>query len=130
MICWEKSPVAAIITEKSYRELLQQNQVHPIVGACVIASWAYGLIRDTGAILLDRVPDQRLAGAIRATIESDGSTLSDLHLWRLGPGHLGAILSVRPRESRTARYFRQKIAHFRSLSHVTIEIDDRSNDLR
>ena len=29
MFYWAKSPVVTIITEKSYRELLQQNQVHP-----------------------------------------------------------------------------------------------------
>jgi len=46
-----------------------------IVGACVIASWSYGLIRDTGAILLDRIPDRRLAEDLRTTIESDGSKL-------------------------------------------------------
>ena len=57
-----------------------------IIGACVIASWSYGLIRDTGAILLDRIPDRRLAEDLRTTIESDGSRLADLHLWRLGPG--------------------------------------------
>lgn len=51
-----------------------------IIGACVIARWSYGLIRGTGAILLDRVPDDRLAQEVRATIESDGSTLTDLHL--------------------------------------------------
>ena len=32
-----------------------------IVGAVVIASWSYGLIRDTGAILLDMNPDRRMA---------------------------------------------------------------------
>ena len=93
-----------------------------IIGACVIASWSYGLIRDTGAILLDRIPDPRLARALRQTIESDGSTLTDLHLWRLGPGHLGAIVSVCPKEPRTADYYRAKLAHYGSLSHVTIEI--------
>jgi cation diffusion facilitator family transporter len=93
-----------------------------IVGACVIASWSYGLIRDTGAILLDRIPDSRLAQALRTTIESDGSTLADLHLWRLGPGHLGAIVSVCPRDGRTADYYRAKLARFPALSHVTIEI--------
>ncbi len=46
-----------------------------IIGACVIASWSYGLIRDTGAILLDRIPDSRLANEVRKLIESDGSTL-------------------------------------------------------
>jgi cation diffusion facilitator family transporter len=93
-----------------------------IVGACVIASWSYGLIRDTGAILLDRVPDKRLANALKRTIESDGSTLTDLHLWRLGPGHLGAIVSVCPTELRTADYYRAKLARYPSLSHLTIEI--------
>jgi cation diffusion facilitator family transporter len=93
-----------------------------IIGACVIASWSFGLIRDTGAILLDRIPDSRLANDVRNLIESDGSTLADLHLWRLGPGHLGAIVSVCPREGRTADYYRAKLARYRSLSHVTIEI--------
>jgi cation diffusion facilitator family transporter len=95
-----------------------------IVGACVIASWSYGLIRDTGAILLDRIPDRRLASDLRRTIESDGSKLADLHLWRLGPGHLGAILSVCPQERRSAGYYREKLARFSSLSHLTIEIQE------
>ena len=93
-----------------------------IVGACVIASWSFGLIRDTGAILLDRIPDSRLAQNLRTTIESDGSTLADLHLWRLGPGHLGAIVSVCPKNGRSADYYRAKLARYPALSHVTIEI--------
>jgi cation diffusion facilitator family transporter len=93
-----------------------------IIGASVIASWSYGLIRDTGAILLDRIPDSRLAKELRTMLESDGSTLADLHLWRLGPGHLGAIVSVCPKEGRSLDYYRAKLAQYRSLSHVTIEI--------
>lgn len=93
-----------------------------IIGACVIAAWSYGLIRDTGAILLDRIPDGRLAQNLRTTIESDGSTLTDLHLWRLGPGHLGAIVSVCPKGGRSADYYRAKLARYPALSHVTIEI--------
>jgi cation diffusion facilitator family transporter len=95
-----------------------------IIGACVISSWSFGLIRDTGAILLDRIPDSRLAKDLRMTIESDGSTLADLHLWRLGPGHLGAIVSVCPAEHRSTAYYRARLARFRSLSHVTIEIQN------
>jgi Co/Zn/Cd efflux system component len=60
-----------------------------IIGACVIASWSYGLIRDTGAILLDMIPDRSIASKLRQAIEADGDQLADLHLWRLGPGHLG-----------------------------------------
>ncbi len=93
-----------------------------IAGACVIASWSYGLIRDTGAILLDMNPDQRLANSLRQTIEGEGDRLSDLHLWRLGPGHLGAIVCVDTNETRGADYYRAKLARFRSLSHLTIEV--------
>jgi cation diffusion facilitator family transporter len=93
-----------------------------IIGACVIASWSYGLIRDTGAILLDMNPDRRMADNLRHAIESDGDKLTDLHLWRLGPGHLGAIVSGSTKAPRAADYYRAKLARFHSLSHLTIEI--------
>jgi cation diffusion facilitator family transporter len=93
-----------------------------IVGAAVIASWSYGLIRDTGAILLDMNPDRGMAERVRATIERDGDRLEDLHLWRLGPGHLGAILSVVTTKPRDADHYRRLLHHFRNLSHVTVEV--------
>jgi cation diffusion facilitator family transporter len=93
-----------------------------IVGACVIASWSAGLIRDTGAILLDMNPDRRMAERLRQTIESEGDELADLHLWRLGPGHLGAIVSIGTRAGRGSDYYRAKLARFRSLSHLTVEV--------
>src|ERR1700758_4670293 len=73
---------------------LWMDPVAGIIGACVIASWSYGLIRDTGGILLDMNPDRRMADNLRQAIEGEGDEVADLHLWRLGPGHLGAILSV------------------------------------
>ena len=93
-----------------------------LVGAAVIASWSYGLIRDTGAILLDMNPDRGMAERVRATIERDGDRLEDLHLWRLGPGHLGAILSVVTTKPRDAGHYRRLLSHFRNLSHVTVEV--------
>ena len=93
-----------------------------IVGAFVIASWSFGLIRDTGAILLDMTADRRMADNLRHTIEGEGDQLADLHLWRLGPGHLGAIVSVITPSQRGEDYYRAKIARFRSLSHLTIEV--------
>jgi cation diffusion facilitator family transporter len=93
-----------------------------IVGAIVIASWSYGLIRDTGAVLLDMNPDRSMAERLRQAIEADGDRVADLHLWRLGPGHLGAILAVRTAKARDAEHFRTKLARFRTLSHLTIEV--------
>jgi cation diffusion facilitator family transporter len=93
-----------------------------IIGACVIASWSYGLIRDTGAILLDMNPDKAMANRLREQIEADGDKLADLHLWRLGPGHLGAIVSIVTSEGRDAEHYRARLARFKSLSHLTIEV--------
>jgi cation diffusion facilitator family transporter len=96
-----------------------------IIGACVIASWSYGLTRDTGAILLDMNPDQAMAGKLREALEAEGDTLADLHLWRLGPGHLGAIISVITSEGRDADYYRRRLARFKSLSHLTVEVSHK-----
>jgi cation diffusion facilitator family transporter len=93
-----------------------------IVGACVIASWSYGLIRDTGAVLLDVNPDKPMAEKLRRVIEGEGDQIADLHLWRLGPGHLGAIISVITKQSRGPGYYRARLAAFPSLSHLTIEV--------
>ena len=93
-----------------------------MVGAAVIASWAYGLIRDTGGILLDMTPDRAVEQGIRSTVQDDGDTLTDLHLWRLGPGHLGAIVAVRTGQARDGNYYRSRLARFSSLSHVTVEV--------
>ncbi len=93
-----------------------------IVGAFVIASWSIALIRDTSAVLLDMNPDRHMADNLRRAIEAEGDRLADLHLWRLGPGHLGAIVSVVTPTGRSEADYRAKLARFRSLSHLTIEV--------
>jgi cation diffusion facilitator family transporter len=93
-----------------------------LVGAVVIAAWAYSLVRDTGAILLDMNPDRNMAERMRAIIETDGDQLTDLHLWRLGPGHLGAILSVATQRQRGPEYYQSLLSRFRALSHVTVQV--------
>ncbi len=93
-----------------------------IVGAVVIANWAYGLVRDAGAVLLDMNPDARTTQAIRRAVEGDGDRLADLHLWRLGPGHFGAIVSVVTGEPRDAAFYRTRLASVPALSHLTIEV--------
>jgi cation diffusion facilitator family transporter len=104
------------------------DPVAGIIGAIVIASWSYGLIRDTGAILLDMNPDSGMANKLREEVEADGDKLADLHLWRLGPGHLGAIVSVVTSKGRDADYYRARLARFKSLSHLTIEISQKILD--
>jgi cation diffusion facilitator family transporter len=92
------------------------------IGALVIANWSFGLLRDTGSILLDRTPDPRMAEKVRMVVESEGDRVTDLHLWRLGPGHLGAIVSVATSGKHEAAHYRERLAKFADLSHVTVEV--------
>jgi len=68
------------------------------------------------------MPDHTMAERMRAIIENDGDRLTDLHLWRLGPGHLGAIISVATSEQRGPDYYQALLGRFRALSHVTVEV--------
>jgi Co/Zn/Cd efflux system component len=63
---------------------------------------------------------------IRQAVEANGDQLADLHLWRLGPGHLGAIISVITTQAREADYYRARLTRFRSLSHLTVEVFHKS----
>jgi cation diffusion facilitator family transporter len=93
-----------------------------LIGALVIANGSYGLLRDTGGILLDISPDPTMTEKLRSTIERAGDRLIDLHLWRLGPGHLGAVISVVTGNNRDAAFYRSRLSTFTSLSHVTVEV--------
>ena len=99
------------------------DPVMGIVGALVIANWSFGLVRDTGAILLDMNPDRPLSRDISALVAAQGDQVCDLHLWRLGPGHLGAIVGVRSRDAaHDASYYQRLFERFGALSHVTVEV--------
>ena len=101
---------------------LWMDPVAGLIGAVVIANWSFGLLRDTGGILLDRSPDAALEEKVRTLIESDEDRVTDLHLWRLGPGHLGAIVSIATTTAHDVAHYRQKLATFADLSHLTVEI--------
>ena len=93
-----------------------------VVGACVIASWSYGLIRDAGAVLLDVVPDQGTASDIRRRLEIDGDRVSDLHLWQIGPGHRAAVVSIVTDRPQPPSVYKSRLSAVRGLSHVSVEV--------
>jgi cation diffusion facilitator family transporter len=97
-----------------------------LIGAAVIVSWSFSLIRDTGAVLLDVNPEPRLAETLRKLVEADGDALLDCHIWRLGPGHLGAILSIATTSAREASDYRAVIAGHCDFSHLTIEVERKA----
>jgi cation diffusion facilitator family transporter len=116
--------ILAIIGLLAGRELgwIWMDPVMGIVGACVIANWSWGLIHAAGATLLDLIPDETLAGKMRARLESGDDRVADLHLWRIGPGHCAAVVSIVSNAPTSLDAYKTRLADLPGLSHVTIEV--------
>jgi len=94
-----------------------------LIATVVILSWSWTLVRSAGAILIDACPDPALARRIASRLEQKGDRVSDLHLWRVGPGHLAAIVSVVSDDPRSPRQYKRRLAGLPGLSHVTVEVE-------
>lgn len=93
-----------------------------IVGAALIAVWALGLMRTTSAVLLDALPSEETAAAVRRVLEIDDDRVADLHLWQLGPGHIGAIVSIVTHDPRPPEHYKALLSAIPHLSHTTVEV--------
>jgi cation diffusion facilitator family transporter len=94
-----------------------------IVGSIVIAVWAIGLIRDSGAVLLDVRADRKLEVVIRDRLETNGDRVTDLHLWQVGPGHRAVVISVISDNPLPPATYKRRLRGLRGLSHVTVEVE-------
>jgi len=114
--------IAGLVLAKLYG-WLWMDPLAGIIGAVVIGNWSVTLIRDTAGVLLDVCPDEVTREKVRRTIEVDGDRVVDLHLWRLGPGHLAAVLAIATTKPRDAMFYREQLRSFDCLSHVTVEVN-------
>jgi cation diffusion facilitator family transporter len=94
-----------------------------LVGATVIASWAFSLVRAAGKVLLDAEPDRDLTQRIRSRIEIDGDRLCDLHVWQVGPGHIAVVASVVSERPQAPAVYKQRLEGLAGLCHVTVEVN-------
>lgn len=94
-----------------------------IVGSVVIARWSYGLLGETSRVLLDAEAAPERQAEIRQAIESNADNrVVDLHLWRVGPKHLAAMVSVVCHEPREPDHYKELLASFPDLAHITVEV--------
>lgn len=76
------------------------------------------------ALVLDRTPqDEDLPQEIRAAIESESDRIADLHVWRVGPGHHTAIVSVVSSDPQAPSHYKSRLARIHEFSHVTVEVE-------
>jgi cation diffusion facilitator family transporter len=93
-----------------------------IFGAAVIAHWSIGLLRSSGAMLLDAVTDPRLSAMIKERLEVGTDRVTDLHLWRVGPGHAAVIAAIVADVPESPERYKARLSGLEGLSHVTIEV--------
>jgi cation diffusion facilitator family transporter len=114
--------IAALVTAM-YTRWIWVDPAVGIIGSAVIGSWAFGLIRDSGAVLLDVSVDKNLEAIIRDRLETKGDRVTDLHLWQVGPGHRAAVISVVSDDPLPPATYKRRLKGLRGLSHVTIEVE-------
>lgn len=93
-----------------------------VVGAVVIGHWSLGLLRSSGAVLLDAAVDPRLIDEIRTRLEHGADRLSDLHVWRVGPGHVAVIAAIASDRPESPARYKARLEGLAGVSHVTIEV--------
>lgn len=95
-----------------------------IVGSVVIGRWSLGLLRDTSGVLLDAEVSAARRDAIRAVIEADPDNgVADLHVWRVGPKHYAAIVSVVSHTPKEPEHYKNLLSGHADLAHVTVEVN-------
>lgn len=114
--------IAALVIAM-YSHATWADPVVGIVGSVVIGSWALGLIRASGAVLLDVSLDKDLEGVIRSRMETRGDRVTDLHVWQIGPGHRAAVISVISDNPLPPTTYKKRLRGLRDLRHVTVEVE-------
>lgn len=101
------------------------DPVMGIIGAVLVAVWAYGLLRDTGRVLLDAEMDNPVVAEIREVISASPTkaTITDLHVWRVGKGMYACIVSLVTANEATPDYFKRQLSIHEELVHVTVEVN-------
>jgi len=112
--------IAALLAGR-YLGWVWLDPVMGIVGAIVIARWAWSLMGVTAGVLLDQT-DEHVAAEIRERVEQPGdATITDLHVWQVGPGVHAAIVSVVGQPTADAESIRLRLKPVHEVSHLTVE---------
>lgn len=122
--------IAALVIGKFYGMIWLDPAVG-LLGAVIIARWSWGLLHTTSRILLDAEADHVLAGKIRRTVEADnGDKVADLHLWRVGPHHFAATVSIITDRGISPGAYRKSLKQLEGLVHVTVEVHPCTENCR
>ena len=100
------------------------DPVMGLVGAALVSVWAWGLLRDSGRILLDAEMDSPVVAEVREVIERGEvpAKIQDLHVWRVGRETYAVMVTVATDSGMDGDYFRRLLRVHEELAHVTVEV--------
>ena len=114
--------IVALLAAK-YFGLGWMDPVMGLVGAALVARWSFGLLKTTGAVLLDRSAPEAERAALKAAIERvDGNRVVDLHAWCIGPNLYAAMLTVVTPHPRGPEHYKSLLPRHLNIVHVTVEV--------
>lgn len=101
------------------------DPVMGIVGSGLVAYWAYGLLRDSGRVLLDAEMDAPVVAEVREVIDASPikASITDLHVWRVGKGKYACILSLATHEDAQPEDFKKLLRVHEELVHISVELN-------
>jgi len=100
------------------------DPVMGLLGAVLVTVWAWGLLRDSGRVLLDAEMDAPVVDEIREVIAEDvhDAVITDLHVWRVGKGKFAVVLGITTQAPVDGDYYRKALSIHEELVHVTVDV--------
>ena len=113
--------IAALFSGKYFNWNFMDPAVS-ILGAGLIFKWSWGLLKETGALLLDFGDYGEEVRSIRQSLAEQGSVVQDIHIWRYSENHRSLMLTVKDARKRSPDEIRSALSFIGHFDHVTIEV--------
>jgi cation diffusion facilitator family transporter len=96
-----------------------------LLGAVLVTRWSWGLLRDSGRLLLDHQAPEAVLRAVREAVEDVADNrLYDLHVWSVAPSTYAAALGIVTHTPRPPGHYKALIPADLGIVHVTVEVQE------
>ena len=101
------------------------DPVMGLVGAALITHWSFGLLKETGRVLLDRQAPKEITDQIeQAILQSSQDKVVDLHVWSIGHGIFAANVTVVSDNPTPSAHYRSRLLGQFGVVHLTLEVHE------
>lgn len=101
------------------------DSVMGLIGSALVLSWAWGLLRASGRVLLDAEMDAPVVEEIREVIAAEPDIeITDLHVWRVGRDKYACEVALVAARPHSPDHYRRALQVHEELVHVTVEVHE------